>query len=286
MRILGTVLIIALAVVLALFIFGVFSYSCDDGVAGGDPDVSATKDRNLRSYNIEREKELSDNRTPCDTIALQEYVVDSYPDGTYLVEFDRTYTYNVPKAAVIYHNAKGNAKYIFAVIAKSKDGERFVERKNVIGFESSFINLDSTKLGTAFFFLTLFKCDNGLFDKVWESEVPIHGGFNSMKLKRWKSKNMQYVELNFEAGIISGHRNYNYFFIDGIEEPPHLMETYLGLAHKRTLANVNDDKFPDYFEYRFVEDSLRIAPLDSIPFYWSEKRQLYVSDRGRWTRKY
>ncbi len=39
-----------------------------------------------------------------------------------------------------------------------------------------------------------------------------------------------YVELNYEAGIISGHRNYNLFLVDGIEKKPHLMETYEGLV--------------------------------------------------------
>jgi len=283
----GTILAIALLVIVALFAFGVFSYSCNDETGGGQPETSSSKEKNIRSYNIEQEKDLAKKRTPCDTIALQEYIIDSYPAGTYLVEFDRTYTYNIPKSAVIYYRGAQNKNYIFAVIAKSKEGERYVEKKNVIGFESSFINLDSTKLGTAFFYLTLFTCDNNNFEKLWESEAPIHGGFNSMKIKKWKKQNIMYVELNYEDGIISGHRNYNFFLIDGIEKEPHLMETYLGIVHKRTLADVNKDKFPDYYEYRFLEDSLRITELDSIPFYWSEKKQLYITDRNsRWFRKY
>lgn len=287
MRIMGTILAIALLVIVALFAFGVFSYSCNDETDGGQPETSSSKEKNIRSYNIEQEKDLAKKRTPCDTIALQEYIIDSYPAGTYLVEFDRTYTYNIPKSAVIYYRGAQNKNYIFAVIAKSKEGERYVEKKNVIGFESSFINLDSTKLGTAFFYLTLFTCDNNNFEKLWESEAPIHGGFNSMKIKKWKKQNIMYVELNYEDGIISGHRNYNFFLIDGIEKEPHLMETYLGIVHKRTLADVNKDKFPDYYEYRFLEDSLRITELDSIPFYWSEKKQLYITDRNsRWFRKY
>ncbi|MBU1098433.1 MAG: hypothetical protein KKB34_18295 [Bacteroidetes bacterium] len=287
MRIMGTILAIALLVIVALFAFGVFSYSCNDETGGGQPETSSSKEKNIRSYNIEQEKDLAKKRTPCDTIALQEYIIDSYPAGTYLVEFDRTYTYNIPKSAVIYYRGAQNKNYIFAVIAKSKEGERYVEKKNVIGFESSFINLDSTKLGTAFFYLTLFTCDNNNFEKLWESEAPIHGGFNSMKIKKWKKQNIMYVELNYEDGIISGHRNYNFFLIDGIEKEPHLMETYLGIVHKRTLADVNKDKFPDYYEYRFLEDSLRITELDSIPFYWSEKKQLYITDRNsRWFRKY
>jgi len=286
MKVLNAILVIAIIVIIIFFVSGVFTFSCDDEVTGGDPETSSVKDESTRDYNIERDKELAKNRTPCDTIALKEFILESYQEGNYLVEFDRTFTYNVPKAAVIYHKAD-NKQYVFGVIAKSKEGERFVEKKNLIGFESSFINLDSTKLGTAFFFLTLFECNDGEFIPVWESEVPIHGGFNSMKLKRWKAKRTPYVELNYEAGIISGHRNYNYFFVHGIDSLPHLMETYEGIVHKRTMANVNDDKFPDYYEYRFIEDSLRITIRDSIPFYWSKPRQLYITNvNRRWFRKY
>ena len=247
--------------------------SCETGeqrTADEDP----SKDKNIRRSNLEIEEGQTQDRFPCDTIALQEHIINDFPEGTYLVEFDRTFTYNIPRPAV--------------VIAKYKEGERLIEPKNVIGFESSYINLDSTKLGTAFFYLSLFKCEDNDFTQLWEAEVPIHGGFNRMTIKRWKPKKIEYIELNFEAGIISGHRSYNYFFVDGIENKPHLMETYLGIVHKRTLAVVNDDKFPDYYEYRFNEDSLGgITIRDSIPFYWSQRRELYVTDvNSRWTRKY
>ncbi|MFC2085562.1 hypothetical protein ACFLS9_10920, partial [Bacteroidota bacterium] len=248
----------AIKILIIICLIGIFYYGCgtDEEVKGGRPEYSPTRDKSIRSYNIEKEKEIKSKRAPCDTIALQEYIIENYEQGDYLVDFDRTYTYNIPKSAVIYHRENGKY-YIFAAVAKSKPGERFIEKKNTIGFESSFINLDSTKLGTAFFYLTLFTCDNDNFTKIWESEAPIHGGFNSMKLKRWKPKNIMYVELNYEAGIISGHRNYNFFLVDGIESEPHLMETYVGIVHKRTMTDINKDKYPDYFEYRFIEDSLR-----------------------------
>ncbi len=252
---------------------------------------SSSKDESIRRYNMEMAEKQNKNRNPCDTLSLKEYILDTSSEGTYLVEFDRTFTYNVPKSAVIYYkDRKAKKQYIFAVIAKSKQGEneRFIEPKNVIGYESSFINLDSTDLGTAFFYLALYECqEDSTFTKHWESEVPIHGGFNRMTLKTWKPKNIKYVELNYEAGIISGHRNYNYFLVDGIEKKPHLMETYEGLVHKRTIAKVNNDKYPDYYEYRFWEDSLSIRLRDSIPFYWSTKKQLYITDKNRrWFRKY
>ena len=279
-------LIIAVLLVLGVIVFGVFTYSCESSIEGSDPEVSSIKDKNIQEYNIEQEEKLSGNRTPCDTVALRKYVLENYEPGTYLVEFDRTFTYNLPREAVIYFDNAGK-KYIFAVIAKSKEGERYVDKNNLIGYESSFINLDSTKLGTAFFYLTLFSCENSMFNFIWESEVPIHGGFNSMRLKKWRPSNTFYVELNYEAGIISGHRNFNYFMIDGIENPPHLLETYLGIVHKRVLANVNNDKYPDYLEYRFIEDSVSIRELDSIPFYWNESKQLYITDKSsRWFRKY
>ncbi len=262
-------------------------YSCtSDMKETGDAATSTAKDEEIRQYNIGIEKRQVPNRFPCDTISLKEYILKSYEPGTYLVEFDRTYTFNIPKSAVIYFNDAGK-NYILSVIAKSKPGERNIETKNVVGFESSFITLDSTKLGTAFFWLTLFECKDGEFVRHWESEVPIHGGFSRMSIKNWTPKNIKYVELNYQDGIISGHRNYNFFMIDGWTKPPHLLETYVGIVHKRVMTNLNNDKFPDYFEFRFLEDSLRIRVLDSIPFFWNERRQLYVTDKNpRWFRRY
>ncbi|MBI1937360.1 MAG: hypothetical protein HYS25_04480 [Ignavibacteriales bacterium] len=261
-------------------------HGCGKDGEKGDAATSSAKDEEIREYNIGIEKEQTKNRFPCDTISLKEYILDNYEAGTYLVEFDKTYTYNVPKSAVKYFN-DGGSNYVLAVIAKSKPGERNIETKNVIGYESSFINLDSTKLGTAFFWLTLFECKDEQFNRLWESEVPIHGGFNRLTIKTWTPKKIKYVELNYEDGIISGHRNYNFFLVNGWRNPPHLLETYVGIVHKRNLAVVNKDNYPDYYEYRFAEDSMRIRTIDSIPFYWSEKKQLYITERNpRWFRKY
>ncbi len=276
-------------IVIASFVFSCTSDSNDGNVGtSGDAAHSGTKEKSLRGYNLEQEKKLKKKSIPCDTLSLKQYVLDNYEAGTLLVEMDRTYSYSVPKYAVIYTKQQ-NKQYVFAVIAKSKPGERNIETKNVVGYESSFINLDSTKLGTAFFFLTLYQCENETFTKVWESEVPIHGSFNKMTLKKWKSKSTLYVELNYEEGIISGFRNYNFFMVDGIDKPPHLLETYIGIPRKRTMANVNSDKFPDYYEYRYNDNdsTYRITLIDSIPFYWSEKKNLYITDRNsRWWRKY
>ncbi len=251
----------------------------------GDAATSEVKEKEIREYNIEVAKEQSKNRFPCDTIALKEYILENYPPGSYLLENEPTSIYGLPKSAVIYFKDGNN--YILALIVKSRETERFIEKKNVQGYESSFITLDSTKLGTPFFYLTLFECKENNLEKIWEAEVPIHGGFSRMSIKKWTPKNIKYVELYYEDGIISGHRKYNFFLINGWRNPPHLLETYVGIAHKRTLANINNDKYPDYYEYRFMEDSMRIRIRDSIPFYWSEKRQLYITSKNpRWFRKY
>ena len=72
-----------------------------------------------------------------------------------------------------------------------------------------------------------------------------------------------------------------------MKKPPHLLETYEGIVHKRTMANGNNDKFPDYYEFQFIEDSLKIRIKDSIPFYWSQRRNLYITNvNPRWFRKY
>jgi len=261
--------------------------SSDDKSSGsGDATTSAGKEGSIRSYNLSVEQQQAGKRFACDTLSLKEFILNNYPAGTYLVDFDRTYTTNVPKAAVVYYKNQ-NATYIFGVVAKSKQGERFIETKNVTGYSSSFINLDSTKLGTAFFWLTLFECNqDGSFNVIWESEVPIHGGFNKITINNWRPKNCMYIALNYMDGIISGNRSYNFYLVNGLKNPPHLLETYEGLMHKRTMANINNDKFPDYFEYRFSEGNI-ITIIDSIPFLWDTVKRLYISlVNKRWFRHY
>lgn len=245
---------------------------------GDDAAYSPAKDQGIQSYNLEQNKDQVSSRNPYDTLALREYILNNYPAGSYLVQFDKAYTYNVPKYALIYHKADGN--YIFAVVAKSKAGERLIETKNIIGYNSSFVNLDSTKLGTAFFYLTLFDCvDNG-FQVVWEKEIPIHGGFNKMTYNIWRTKGIPYICCDYEDGIIVGHRDYNLFLVDGLRSVPHLLETYEGLSRRRTVTNLNNDKIPDYYEYFFYNLSNKVYPVDSVGFIWDIKRNLYVNTRN------
>lgn len=276
--------------VMVLFLFAsllIVGCSGDDSKSDGDATNSASKESEIRNYNLSVEQQQAANRTPCDTLSLKEFILNNYPAGTYLVDFDQTYTTNVPKSAVVYYK-QSNATYIFGVVAKSKPGERFIETKNVTGYSSSFVNLDSTKLGTAFFWLTLFECNgDGSFNVLWESEVPIHGGFNKITLNNWRPKNCMYITLNYMDGIISGNRSYNFYMVDGFRNPPHLMETYEGLLHKRTMANLNKDKYPDYYEYRFSETEHAISIIDSIPFLWDTVKHLYISPvNKRWFRHY
>lgn len=281
-------------IVWALFLMLLWSCGGSEGdkstEAGGSGDAarSASKEEEVRSYKLSVEKDRAGNRTPCDTLSLQQHILDNFESGTFLIEFDKTYTYSLPRPAVYYYRERDNTQYIFAVLAKSKEGERFIEPKNIVGYESSFINLDSTKLGTAFFYLTLFECDkNGFFNKLWEAPVPVHGGFSSMVVKTWMPKRTKYIQLYYEDGIISGHREFNYFFINGIRNKPHLLQTYEGIVHRRAMANVNNDKYPDYYEYRFIDSSDFIRVRDSIPFYWDTTRTLYVTDVSRrWHREY
>ena len=120
----------------------------------GTVENSPEKDLEIQKYNLQIKREQSKQRFACDTISVMEYVLDNYPKGTYLLNFDKTFTYNIPKAAVIYFD--NDKKYIFGVIAESRPGERLIEPKNIIGYDESYIDLDSTKLGTAFFYLVLF----------------------------------------------------------------------------------------------------------------------------------
>ncbi|MDP2365486.1 MAG: hypothetical protein Q8M94_17165, partial [Ignavibacteria bacterium] len=103
------------------------------------------KDAEIQRYNLEVMKRQSKERFPCDTISVIQYIFDNYPAGSYLLEFDRTDTYNIPKPALIYFTDKEGSKFIFSVIATSRAGERLIEPTNIIGYDQSFIDLDSTK---------------------------------------------------------------------------------------------------------------------------------------------
>lgn len=230
-------------------------------------------DLEIQKYNIEIRKKQTAQRFPCDTISLMEFILNHYPEGSYLVTEDRLSTYDLAAPALLYFPE--DRSYIFGVVAASKPGERLVEIKNIVGYDQSYIDLDSTELGTAFFYLVLFKCDNGNFTIVWEAPIPSHGGFNYISLNSWEYFAIKYLKVNFYYAQGSGNISYNYFLINGIEKPPHLVMTYEGINFRRTLAKINDDKFPDYYEHIFYDDGSRIVKGDSIPFVWNYKDSVY-----------
>ncbi len=245
------------------------------------------KDAEIQRYNLELKKKESKNRFPCDTIAVIEHIFENYPSGTYLLEFDRTTTYDIPKPAIIYFTDKDGSNYVFTIIASSRAGERLIEPTNLIGYDQSFIDLDSTKLGTPFLYLVLFECKGENLLKQWEAPIPSHGGFNSISLKKWNYRGTYFIENNFHYAQGIGHINYNYFIIDNIRDFPHLLMTYEGTSLKRTLANVNNDKFPDYYEHIIYNLSDKVYSNDSVAFKWSEKDTLYINTKNsKQTRRY
>lgn len=234
---------------------------------------SPDRDFDIQKYNIEVRKKQTAQRFPCDTISLMEFILNYFPEGTYLISDDRTSTYDSPNPAVLYYDQ--DKAYVFGVIARSKPGERLIEVKNIVGYDQSFIDLDSTELGTAFFYLVLFKCEGGNFKVVWEAPIPSHGGFNFVALQKWNYNSTKFIRTNFHYAQGIGNISYNYFLIDGLVNPPHLLMTYEGINFKRTIANINNDRFPDYYEHIYYDNGTKITPGDSIPFIWNLKDSVY-----------
>lgn len=239
------------------------------------------KDADIQRYNLELKKKETNDRFSCDTISVIEHIFDNYPSGTYVLEFDRTTTYDIPKPAMIYFTDKDGSKFVFTIIASSRPGERLIEPDNLIGYDQSFIDLDSTKLGTPFLYLVLFECSGENLLKQWEAPIPSHGGFNSISLKKWNYNGTYYIENNFHYAQGIGHINYNYFLIDNIRHYPHLLMTYEGTSLKRSLANINNDKFPDYYEYVIYNLKDRAFSTDSVAFNWSPKDTLYINTNNK-----
>ena len=279
--------IILFIIFIVLIVLGfLWIRSCYTNVGGPTttPDEQAEfsprKDEDIQQYNLDVKKRQSTQEGPCDSLSVVGYVLDNYPAGSYLVNFDKTLTYNVPKPALIYDNVDGK-QYIFGLVARSKPGERLIEPKNIVGYDQSFIDLDSTELGTAFFYLTLFQCENSQLSVVWEVPVPNHGGLNRMYLDKWEYRGIPYVKVDFHYARGIGHIDYNYFMLEGITKPPHLLMTYKGINFKRTMANVNNDIFPDYYEFLYYDNGKRIVERDSVAFIWDTKDSLYVNTRNR-----
>lgn len=291
------VILVLISLGVYYFVFSTFVEDSEttkqgESIGGGDAqDVGyiPQKDISNQEYVIAQKKRVTKVRTPCDTIALLEYVLKNYPQGTYVMDFDKTLTYNIPTSAVIYQK-KGETFYIVALIVTSRPSvqirtgeiklERIVEIKNLVGYDASFIDLDSTKLGTAFPYLTLFKCVNGNFELVWEAPTPSHGGFNKISLEKWSPLGIPYFRLFFHYGQGIGRIDYNYFLVSGIDSIPHLLITYETINAKRTIVDANKDKYPDYVEYKYLDTGDRVTILDTVTFVYRQKDSVYVNTRN------
>jgi hypothetical protein len=282
----------------------VLTTSCDDSTTerkktkAEETEVAymPEKDMEIQRNNLELQKRAATSRFPCDTLTLKEFILNTFPEGTYLVDLDKTVTFDIPKSAVIYLDEG----YTLAVVVKSGEDERLIEMKNVVGYDQSFIDLDSTELGTPFFYLMLFQCSENSLNLVWETPIPSHGGFNNLSLKNWSRTSFpkssrsyeqyndtRYVRVNFHYAQGIGHIDYNYFFVEGLTRIPHLLMTYQGINFKRTIINYNDDKFPDYYEYVHYDTGDRVYVKDSVAFVWDEKEKVYINTRNsKQTRQY
>lgn len=271
---------------------GMLTFSCgtepekSTAVSTNDVAFNPQKDAEIQRYNIELRKDRSE-RFPCDTISVIEYVFNNYPYGSYLLQTDRTTLNSLPKPAIVYYKDKDDRNYVFAVITTSRSGERLVEVKNLIGYDESYIDLDSTNLGTPFIYLILLECIGNNLSLVWESIIPSHGGFNTFTIKKWDYNGTPYLEAVFYYAQGIGTISYNNFLVDGLRSAPHLLMTYDGLDFRRNIANVNDDEYPDYYEYVFVSMPDRIYARDSVAFVWNKSKGVYINSRNaRQTRPY
>lgn len=277
-----------------ILVLGFLLFSCREKKEENIPvnyqekvELSSEKDASIQLSNLEKMKSESKNRFPCDTISVIEFILKNFSSGTYPLKFDKSSIYDIPKPALIYYDDFDGSKYIFAVIARSRPGERFIEPSNIVGYDQSFIDFDSTKLGTPFIYLVLFECKGEQLSTLWEAPIPSHGGFNKISLKNWSPKGINFVEINFHYGQGVGNINYNYFLIDGIRTQPHLLMTYNGIDFRRTLADINGDKFPDFYEHIFYSNSKQIVHKDSVAFVYNPDDSLYYSKSGKKiTRRY
>lgn len=241
-------------------------------------------DLSIQEYVIREKMKTAVNRFPGDTLDLALYVIKNYPSGSYLAELDNASINEARKSAVLYHTANGK-KYVFAIIGKSMEGGKLIEMDNFTGYNSSYVDYDSTSLGTAHIYLSLFSYEGSDFTLIWEEIIPQSGGLMNFSLRNWDSKNIPYVSVYFYSAPQLSSDEYTYFLINGIEAKPHLLNLYDGHIRRRTLANINNDSIPDYYEWRvYYTDSSRVF-LDSIAFIW--KDSVYFNSRNpRMTKKY
>lgn len=241
-------------------------------------------DMSIQEFVIREKMKNAPSRFAGDTLDLALYVIKNYPPGSYLADLDNISTNFAKKGAVIYFTEKGK-KYVFALIVKSMEGGKLIEIDNFTGYNSSFVDYDSTNLGTAFFYLTLFSYDSSDFTMIWEEIIPQSGGLMNFTYSTWGPLKIPFVNVHFFSAPQLSNDEYKFFLVRGLENKPHLLNVYEGHIRRRRVADINQDSIPDYYEWRvFYTDSSRTF-LDSVGFIW--KDTVYVNTRNpRMTRKY
>lgn len=286
-----------ISILILLAVLAVTSWHCGEesseqdvqqGDISDEVSLQPDKDKTIQEYNLEQRKKVTTKRYNCDTIALMEYILANYDQGTYLMEFDKRNKYQIPPAAVIYTKDQGQ-QFVLAVFARSRPEEKawpndiLIEPKTAIGYDASFNDLDSTRmLGTPFLYLKLLRCEtDNNFTEIWSAPIPRHGGFNWITMERWKDKNIPYLKANFHYARGVGHFDFNYFFIRGLQQRPHLLLTYEGINFSRVMVNLDNDLFPDFEEAVFLDTGDRLEELERYSFTWSEKDSLYVNTKNK-----
>lgn len=241
-------------------------------------------DMSIQEFVIREKMKTAVDRFPGDTLDLALYIIKNFPAGSYLADLDNISTNLGKKGAVIYLTEKGK-KYVFALVVKSMEGGKLIEIDNFTGYNSSFVDYDSTNLGTAFFYLTLFSYDSTSFTQIWEEIIPQSGGLMNFTYNTWGPYKIPFVNVQFFSAPQLSNDQYNFFLVRGLENKPHLLNLYEGHIRRRRLADINRDSIPDYYEWRvFYTDSSRTF-LDSVGFIW--KDSVYVNTQNpKMTRRY
>lgn len=268
---------------MALVLIFSLAYGCEEEAKKPDTGFGdtaaddASTDVSIQEYILRERIKTARTRFDGDTLDLMQHILDNYEPGSYLADIDNPNSNVQKQSAVIYVKEKAGT-YVFAMIVKSIIQEKLVEAENFIGYDASFVDYDSTKLGTAGFYLTLFKNEGKDFTKLWETLIPASGGFNNFYYESWGNYKIPSVRCRFYNAVIIGADDYSYFLVNGIESPPHLLNTYDGFAKRRRIADINKDSIPDYYEWSvIVTDSLR-QWIDSTGFIW--KDSVYVNTRN------
>ncbi|HOP49129.1 MAG TPA: hypothetical protein PK887_00745 [Ignavibacteriales bacterium] len=227
---------------------------------------------------------LKDGDYYFDTLSFKKWIERNFEPNTVLLKCYQRNTKNI-KYAVINYKYSNDTNYIFAVVAQPKELKIKINLDDLVGYYSSFGNLDSTKKGTAFFYLLLVANYGNEYKILWKELIPIHNGFDIVYLENWPVKNKDYIVVQFFDAISQGTRRFNYFLINSLFNKPHLLETYSGIDNLRRLANINDDEYPDYYEFYFLNNNNMIKMGDSVGFIWDGKVYYNVKNPKQ-TREY